>query len=263
MYNLAVLLIYFLYSIRKRVLNCVKNHPRKSRVENYWSILLFVSLYRFFSKHLYAAISAQRVTLFARHRTALSAVVTDMKLMMHRDRSYIFRFLSDVTAPTLGRDRGITSILQQRHSGSIDLTPLHPISAVARITLVQEHTTETLNACTFTKYREYDELVSGFSLSPSFLKQANLRDTLRVIYICVCVCVYSSYQPRGWKGVECKKTERRSLCRSVLRRSSERRHSNRTSHHRWTLTTSQGKYNNDNIKFCKYCFKQFAASYIC
>lgn len=67
-------------------------------------------------------------------RTALDAAVTDMKLMMHRGWS-IFRLLGDVTVSTLGGNGGITSTLQQRHSGSIDLTPLHPISAVVRINL--------------------------------------------------------------------------------------------------------------------------------
>lgn len=145
----------------EKVLSYVSSQKIVQKIKNLYDFFyLIVSL----CSRNYVAISAQRKThLFARHRTALCAVVTDMKLMMHRDRSYIIRFLSDVTAPVLGRNKGITSTLQQRHPGSIDLTPLHPISTVARITLVQEHTTETLCAY-LTKYREYDEL-SGFSLS--------------------------------------------------------------------------------------------------
>lgn len=140
----------------------------------------FVSSHRFFR----AAIRDYQRTACNSFRTALSAVVTDMKLMMHRDRSYIFRFLSDVMASVLGRDRGITSTLQQRHHRSIDLTPLHPISAVARIALVQEHTTGNFICMHLHKIPR--ELVS--LLSFSLFSQANyyLHDTLRV---CICVCV--------------------------------------------------------------------------
>lgn len=91
--------------------------------------------------------------------------------------------------PTLGGDRGIMSTLQQRHPGPIDLTPLHPIlAAVKGFAPVQEHTTKT--ACTFTKFRQYGELVSvSLFFFLSFLDQANLRDTVHAY-------MYTSYQPR-------------------------------------------------------------------
>lgn len=76
---------------------------------------------------------------------------------------------------------------------------------------MQDHTTGTLCACSFAKvprvWRTGIRLLSLF-LPLFFLEQANLHDTLRVY---MHMCAYSSYQPRGWKGVGCKKIERRSL----------------------------------------------------
>lgn len=156
--------------------------------------------------------------------------------MMHRGRS-IFRLLDDVTTPTLGGDGGITSTLQQRHPGSVDLTPLHPILAAARI--APKNTLPKLRACTFTKFRQYGVLVSGFSFSLSLsISLSLLFSSTKLICLihCVYVCarVISHGWPRGQKGVGRKKTERRSSPIS-LEEFFKRRHSNRTSPHRWAL----------------------------
>lgn len=117
--------------------------------------------------------------------------------MMHRGRP-IFRLVDDVTAPTLGGDRGITSTLQQRHPGSIDFTPLHP-------TLIRDEDRRNTPPKLRAPSRSFSSMANWYRASlflffsrslsfsvhlfPSFLDQANLRDTLSAY-------MYMSYQPR-------------------------------------------------------------------
>jgi hypothetical protein len=148
-----------------------------------------------------------------RYRTALCAVVSDVKLMMHRGRP-IFRLLSNVTAPVLGSNGRITSTLQQRHSGPIDLAPLHSISTARkgrgegewrdgweggweRINAPGQGRHHRNRATMCVHLQQVPPVMASWllsasslslSLSLSFVEQANLPDTL-----CVCVCM-SSYQ---------------------------------------------------------------------
>jgi len=155
-----------------------------------------------------------------RYRTALCAVVTDVKLMMHRGRP-IFRLLSNVTAPALASDGRITSILQQRHSGPIDLAPLHPLSTSLegnrergrggwergweRIGAPGQGRHHRNRPTTCVHLQQVPSVMASWLLSASSLSlslscRANLRDTL-----CVCGYVELSGGMTTW-------TKRRRTC---------------------------------------------------
>jgi hypothetical protein len=175
--------------------------------------------------------------------------------MMHRARP-IFRLLNSVTPPILDGNRGIMSTLQQRHPGSVDITPLHPISAAVRIALEQKHTTKT--TCVHLHkvspvWRTAIRLRSfSFYLSASFLGQVNLRDTLRA-------CMFASYQPRmtTWakrRRMREDRTQKFTDQSWGVLQSDVTRIAHRVIAESWPLI------NNDNIER-ECCFKQFRASF--
>lgn len=181
--------------------------------------------------------------------------------MMHCGRP-IFRLLDDVTAPTLCGDGGIMSTLQQRHPGFIDLTPLHPISAAARIAPVQEHNTKTTCVHLHKVPPVWRASIGLLSLSlfvSLFFSISLPLFSARLICVihCVRVCtrVISHWWPRGRKGVGRKKMERRSSPFSLeefFKATSLR------SHIASSLSLDQ-LINNGNIE-CGYWFGQFRAS---